>query len=339
MSPPSATADPGFVDVAFTVEPNYDGWRLDRYLCEKIRRLSRTRVQVIIARSLVADRPLKPSTRVHPGLTFTLRRRAQVEPEVPEGIVELHLDPHLLVLDKPAGLPIHPTARYHHNTLVKLLERKHGPGLRADPAHRLDRETSGLLVCGRGAEASRALMRAFQSGQVHKEYLAILEGHPPDEVVVDAPIAEGTAQVRIAVRIDPRAGKPARTRFRVEERFVHEGAPFARVRCFPETGRQHQIRIHAREAGFPLVGDKIYGPDPGYFDRFSKRCLEPEAWARLRLPRHALHAARLAFPHPATGDSLVFESPLPPDLLNFCRAGSGSGEVGAGVTSPLLNAA
>jgi len=339
MSTPPAPEVTGFVDVTFTVEPNYAGWRLDRYLCEKIRRLSRTRVQRILERSLVADRRLKPSTRVHAGLTFTLRRRAQAEPDVPQHVVELHLDESLLVLDKPAGLPIHPTARYHHNTLVKLLERKHGPALRADPAHRLDRETSGLLVCGRGAEASRALMRAFQSGQVHKEYLAVVEGRPPDFFTVDAPIAEGTAQVRIAVRIDPRAGKPACTRFVVERRFVRDGAPFALLRCFPETGRQHQIRIHAREAGFPLVGDKIYGPDPGYFDRFSKRCLEPEAWARLRLPRHALHAARLAFPHPATAARLLFEAPLPPDLSDFCIATPGSGEVGEAATSALLTAA
>lgn len=339
MPSPTHPADSGFVDVTFTVEPNYAGWRLDRYLCEKIRRLSRTRVQRILERSLVADRPLKPSTRVHPGLTFTLRRRAQAEPEVPEDVVELYRDASLLVLDKPAGLPIHPTARYHHNTLVKLLERRHGPTLRADPAHRLDRETSGLLVCGRGPEASRALMRAFQSGAVHKEYLAIVEGHPPDAFAVDAPIAEGTAEVRIAVRIDARAGKPARTRFVVEHRFVRDGAPFALVRCLPETGRQHQIRIHAREAGHSLVGDKIYGPDPGYFDRFSKRCLENEAWARLRLPRHALHAARLEFPHPATGETLAFESPLPPDLSDFWLAAPGSGEVGESATSALPTAA
>src|SRR5215471_12999835 len=330
MSAPPATEVTGFVDVTFTVEPNYAGWRLDRYLCQKIRRLSRTRVQRILERSLVADRPLKPSTRVHPGLTFTLRRRAQAEPE---DVVELYLDGSLLVIDKPAGLPIHPTARYHHNTLVKLLERKHGPTLRADPAHRLDRETSGLLVCGRGAEASRALMRAFQSGAVHKEYLAVVEGHPADDFAVDAPIAEGTVEVRIAVRIDRHTGKPARTRFAVERRFVRDGASFALVRCFPETGRQHQIRIHAREAGCPLVGDKIYGPDPGYFDRFSKRCLEPEAWTRLRLPRHALHATRLEFPHPATGTGMVFDSPLPPDLSDFCLAGSRSGEVGEAATS------
>ncbi|HME89813.1 MAG TPA: hypothetical protein VKE49_00200, partial [Myxococcaceae bacterium] len=84
-----------------------------------------------------------------------------------------------------------------------------------------------------------------------------------------------------------------------------------------QTGRQHQIRVHLRAAGFPLVGDKIYGPDEGYFDRFSKRCLEPEAWRRLRLPRHALHAAHICLPHPGSGALASFFSPLPADLADF----------------------
>jgi 23S rRNA pseudouridine1911/1915/1917 synthase len=160
------------------------------------------------------------------------------------------------------------------------------------------------------------------AGQVHKEYLAICEGDPPDEFEVDAPIAEGTELIRIAVRIDKEVGKPAKTRFQVERRFERDGARFAVVRCFPMTGRQHQIRIHLHTAGFPLVGDKMYGPDPGYFDRFSKKCLEPEAWERLRLPRHALHAARIRFAHPGTGEPLVFDSPLPDDLREFLPEGT-----------------
>lgn len=308
----------GFVEIEFVVEPNYAGWRLDRYLCQKIRRLSRARIQRIIARDLISPRRLKPSSLVRPGLTFRLRRRVLDEPEVPEAITEVHRDDWLLVLDKPAGLPIHPTARYHHGTLVALLKQRYGQDFKADPAHRLDRETSGLVVCGRTAEASRRLMRAFADGEVHKEYLGICEGHPPDDAfVVDAPIAEGGEQVRIAVRIDPERGKPSRTRFQVERRFLRGGEPFALLRAFPETGRQHQIRIHLKQAGFPLVGDKIYGPDEGYFDRFSKRCLEPEAWERLRLPRHALHAARIRLEHPGTGTEACFESPLPEDLSAF----------------------
>lgn len=308
-----------FVEVSFTVEPNYAGWRLDRYLCEKIKRLSRARVQRIIERDLVSTgKKLKPSTLVTPGLTFTLRRRAAQEPSdvpPPEAVGEVFRDEALLVLDKPAGLPIHPTARYHHGTLVSQLKQK---GDEAWPAHRLDRETSGLLVCARTLSASQALMRAFQAGEVHKEYLAICEGSPRDDAFeVDAPIAEGTELIRIAVRIDHAVGKPAKTRFRVMRRFERDGAAFAVVRCFPETGRQHQIRIHLQRAGHPLVGDKMYGPDPGIFDRFSKHTLEPEAWDRLRLPRHALHAARLELAHPTTRAKLEFESKLPADLAAF----------------------
>lgn len=322
------------VEVSFTVEPNYAGWRLDKYLCEKIRRLSRTRVQEIIANDLLFERRLKPSTLVWPGLTFKLKRRVRGEPEVPpvEALRQVYLDDALLVLDKPAGLPIHPTARYHHGTLVAQLKTKYGPDFVAHPAHRLDRETSGLLVCGRTLSANQALMRAFQRGLVHKQYVAIVEGWPEDTFAVDAPIAEGTELIRIAVRIDSLAGKPARTRFVVEQRFERTGRRFAVVRCFPETGRQHQIRIHAQRAGFPLVGDKMYGPDPGYFDRFSKKTLEPEAWERLLLPRHALHAAALTLPHPGTGNALELASPLPADLVAFI---SGAPTPGAPVTQPV----
>jgi 23S rRNA pseudouridine1911/1915/1917 synthase len=312
-----------FVEVEFTVEPNYAGWRLDRYLCEKIRRLSRSRVQRIIERDLICDRKLKASSLVRPGLTFRLRRRVFDEPEVPEDIVELYRDEWLLVLDKPAGLPIHPTARYHNGTLVALLRRRYGEHFKADPAHRLDRETSGLLVCGRSLEASQLLMRAFAGGKVEKQYLAIVEGHPPDDgFEVDAAIAEGTELIRIAVRIDEAVGKPARTRFAVERRFERGGEPFSLLRAFPRTGRQHQIRVHLRHAGFPIVGDKMYGHDEGYFDRFSKHCLEPEAWARLRMERHALHAERLALHHPGSGEPIQFTAPLPADMRDFLAAPS-----------------
>jgi 23S rRNA pseudouridine1911/1915/1917 synthase len=313
----SSETPEGYVDIQYVVEPNYAGWRLDRYLGEKIRRLSRTRIQGIIQRGLVCERRLKPSTLVYPGLTFSIRRRASDEPGTPTELPVLFQDDWLLVLDKPTGLPIHPTARYQTGTLVTLLKERFGEHF-AEPAHRLDRETSGLVVCGRSTESCRVLGRLFLSRDVHKEYLAICEGHPPeDRFLVDAPIAEGTDLIRIAVRIDAVEGKPSRTRFQVLQRFTRDGEPFALLRCYPETGRQHQIRIHLHEVGFPLVGDKMYGPDPGYFDRFSKHCLEPEAWVRLRLARHALHAAHIAFPHPGTGVSINFDSPLPGDLLDF----------------------
>ncbi|AKF79809.1 pseudouridine synthase [Myxococcus fulvus 124B02] len=317
-APASDAAPEGFVDISFVVEPNYAGWRLEDYLGQKLRRMPRERLAGIILRGVRCEgRRLKPSTPVYPGLAFRLRRPGSEEPETPTTLPVVFQDEWLLVLDKPAGLPIHPTARYHKGTLVSILRERFGERF-AEPAHRLDRETSGLVVCGRTTESCRVLGRLFVSRDVHKEYLALCEGHPPEDTfTVDAPIAEGTELIRIAVRIDAVEGKPSRTRFQVLQRFTRDGEPFALLRCFPETGRQHQIRIHLREAGFPLVGDKMYGPDPGYFDRFSKHSLEPEAWARLRLPRHALHAERIVFPHPGTGAEVSFSAPLPSDLADF----------------------
>ena len=160
-------------------------------------------------------------------------------------------------------------------------------------------------------------MAAFHDGQVKKQYVAICEGEPAEKFSVDAPIAEGTELIRIAVRIDREIGKPAATDFEVIERFERDGARFSVLRCLPRTGRQHQIRIHLSTAGFPLVGDKMYGPDPGYFDRFSKHTLEDEAWTKLRLKRHALHASKIEFPHPVSRKSVSFEAPLPDDLEAF----------------------
>jgi 23S rRNA pseudouridine1911/1915/1917 synthase len=316
MSSPPDT----FVDVEFVVERNYSSWRLDKYICQKLPRLSRTKVQRIIARGLISDRALKSSTLVFPGLSFRMRRQIFDEPETPTLVQELYRDRAILVVDKPAGLPIHPTARYRRGTLVTLLRQRYGPQP-AFPLHRLDRETSGVLICGCEPEPTRQLTRAFAQGQVHKEYLAICEGAPRcEEFEVDAPIAEGGRLVRIAVRVDRVKGKAARTQFRVLNRFERDGERFSLLQARPSTGRQHQIRVHLREAGFPIVGDKIYGPDEGYFDRFSKHCLEPEAWRRLRLPRHALHAGLIRFEHPSSKSQVSFQSPLPADLQAFLRS-------------------
>jgi 23S rRNA pseudouridine1911/1915/1917 synthase len=307
---------PGFVEVEFTVEPNYDGWRLDRYLTQKLRRFSRARVQELIATSLASERPLKPASRVFAGLSFRLRRQQLEEPETPRTVPLLFMDELILVVDKPAGLPVHPTARYQHGTLVSRLRQLYGEKV-GEPVHRLDRETSGLVVCARSVEASRYFMRAFQSGRVHKEYLAVCEGHPPEDAFeVEAPIALGGELVRIAVHIDP-LGRPARTGFVVLKRFSRAGEPFALLRALPATGRQHQIRVHLRHAGYPIVGDKLYGPGECYYDRFCKHQLDEADWLRLRLPRHALHAHRLSFVHPSTKQSMRFATPLPADLREF----------------------
>ncbi|HET8734361.1 MAG TPA: RluA family pseudouridine synthase [Anaeromyxobacteraceae bacterium] len=314
------------VRVRFTVEPNYAGWRLDRYLQEKIRRLSRERVQFLIAHRLETEdgRRLKPATRVTPGQRFALVRDQEPEPETPLEFAVVHDDGELLVVDKPAGLPVHPTARYSANTFTSLA-RLRFPARKIDPAHRLDRETSGLLACGAAPEVTKLMKRDFAHGRVAKTYLALAVGAPADDrFTVDAPLAlTGASAVRVRMHVDA-AGLPSATEFEVlERRRAPDGEGVTLLACRPRTGRQHQIRAHLHHAGLPLVGDKIYGPDEEIFDRFTRHAMTADDLARLRLPRHALHAWRLELPHPRTRAPVRLEAPLPADLAEFwdgCRA-------------------
>jgi 23S rRNA pseudouridine1911/1915/1917 synthase len=313
------------VRVGFTVEENYAGWRLDRYLQSKIRRLSRARIQRLIETRLEHDgpRPLKAASRVSPGQRFSLLREAEPEPEAPLAFGLVHDDGALVVVDKPAGLPVHPTARYLLHTFTALC-RARFPGRKIDPAHRLDRETSGLLACGGASVHTAFLKRAFQNGRIRKTYLALVEGSPaPERFLVDARLRlSGASKVRVRMHVD-RAGLSARTEFEVlERRRAPDGSPVALLACRPETGRQHQIRAHLAHARLPMVGDKIYGPDEEIFDRFTRGEMTPEDRERLRLPRHALHAWRLELPHPERRERVAFEVPLAADLQAFwdtCR--------------------
>jgi 23S rRNA pseudouridine1911/1915/1917 synthase len=313
------------IRVRFTVEENYAGWRLDRYLQEKIRRLSREQIQRLIEERLQHEGPgrLKASTRIAPGLTFELLKEAEPEPETPLEFRVIHDDGALLLIDKPAGLPIHPTARYSAHTFTALA-RARFPGRKVDPAHRLDRETSGLLACGGAPEHTKALKRAFAGGKVAKTYLALALGSPLQErFEVDVPLALTLgSEVRVRMHVHPQ-GQPSVTAFEVLERKrAPDGTPVALLACRPRTGRQHQIRAHLHHAGLHLVGDKIYGSDEMVFDRFTKGVMTLADHAAMRLPRHALHAWRLELPHPATRERAAFEAPLAEDLRRFwegCR--------------------
>ena len=308
------------VRVPFTVEANYAGWRLDRYLQEKIRRLSRERIQRLIETRVEHDGPgrLKPATRVVPGMRFALLKEADPEPETPMEFGVVFDDARLLVVDKPAGLPVHPTARYAEHTFTALAKAAF-PARKVDPAHRLDRETSGLMACGCAPRFTRALKASFAAGRVTKAYLALVQGDPGrDRFSVEAPLSlTGASGVKVRMHVTE-GGLPSHTDFEVlGRRRAADGTPVALVACHPRTGRQHQIRAHLHHAGLHLVGDKIYGPDEMIFDRFTKRELSEADHAALRLPRQALHAWRLSLPHPETGVRVDLEAPLAPDLQAF----------------------
>jgi len=303
----SVAPRPLTIEHEFLVEGECGGWRLDRFLRKKIPRLSRTRVQRVIRGECWIDgRPCKPSSVVTAGQRVSFRRPAPVEPEVPRELPLLHADDAFYAVDKPAGIAMHPTAKWHFSTVTAVLREKF-PDERLQITHRLDLETSGVLLIARTYEAAVALKRAFAKRRVHKRYVALVHGALDGEGVVDAPLglAGGLVRVKMAVRAD---GLPSRTRWKVRAR----AGEYTLVDCWPETGRQHQIRAHLDHLGHPIVGDKLY-PDETVFAAYQDHGWDAVA-EKLALRRQALHAAELRFPHPTTGDEVVIESPLPADL-------------------------
>lgn len=314
---PATSERPSIIEQIFFVEPECHGYRLDRFLQKKIRRLSRARIQRIIHGDCDVDgRAARPNMRVFPGQRVSFRRPAPPEPEVPRNIEVIHSDPDFYVISKPAGLPIHPTARYHYSTLTAVL-RERFPGEPLQVAHRLDRETSGLMLVARNREAGSKLKTAFQRRLVHKRYLAIVHGElkisDGEELLIDQPLgpAQTVVRVRVAVVPESAGGLPSQTVVRVVQRF----AGHTLVECRPHTGRQHQIRVHLWHLGYPIVGDKLY-PDEDLFIRWAEEGDEAIA-DQVALPRHALHAAGISFPHPQHGQLVTFSAELPSDLTRF----------------------
>ena len=297
--------------------PEHAGQRLDRFIQHRIPRLSRTRAQEVVrACAYRADGTRRrASERVRAGETVLLVRPPFEEPHVPLYFDVLHEDEAILALDKPAGLPVHPSATYHKNTLTYPLRQRFG-AQSPQIAPRLDRETSGLLLCGKTLDAERALKNDFENRQVRKRYLAIVRGVMPDDagrIALSMDRVKEGLHILMEVTADGE-GYPSVTRYRVLAR--RDGATL--VALAPESGRQHQLRVHLAALGFPIVGDKLYGPEGvqtflDYIDTGMTDSLRE----RLGHDRQALHAYQLDFTHPATGELTTLTAPLSDDLVTL----------------------
>ena len=295
------------------------GLRVDQALARMFPEHSRSRLQAWLAEGhiRVDGGGAKPKQRVWGGETVAVdsqpdRLETAYAPEALD-LAIVHEDAAVIVIDKPAGLVVHPGSGNWSGTLANALLH-HAPQLsgvpRAGVVHRLDKDTTGLLVVAKTLEAQTALVRQLQARSVERIYLALVRGAVSREGAVDAPIGRDPhVRTRMAVNA---AGKQALTRYRVVEAL--EGATL--LECRLSTGRTHQIRVHMASIGFPLVGDPVYRSG----GRGALRSIGSAAGVLADFPRQALHAARLAFIHPLTHERVSFESPLPEDFSALLSA-------------------
>lgn len=226
----------------------------------------------------------------------------------------------ILAVDKPAGLPVHPSASYHRNTLTQLLRDRYGSPS-PQIAHRLDKETSGVLVCGKTPESERAIKRAFEDRRVEKTYQAIVRGEiEEDSGRIEAAMARPREGLHLLMEVRPidDGGLPAVTDYKVLGR--RDGLSL--VELYPVSGRQHQLRVHLAHIGHPIVGDKLYGPEGhSVFFEVIEHGMTPELRARLGLERQALHASELTIPHPFEDEQITLRAKLPDDMANLWENG------------------
>src|SRR5687768_3854120 len=278
------------------------GMRLDQALARLFPQYSRNRLQAWLKSGHITldGRRLDANHAVTGGESVALQPPRVPDAAAPQAqrmpLKVVFEDAALIVIDKPAGLVVHPGAGQPDRTLLNAL-LAHEPALAAVPrggiVHRLDKDTSGLLVVAKTVEAQADLVKQLAERSMRRVYLAEIQGDPPASATIDAPLGRDVrSRVRMAVT---HRGKPARTAFRVVERFGHA----ALVECRLDTGRTHQIRVHLQHIRHPLVGDAVYrrGTRHG-----------------LSFPRQALHAAELTLSHPRTGKAMTWRSPLPRDI-------------------------
>jgi 23S rRNA pseudouridine1911/1915/1917 synthase len=294
------------------------GQRLDQALAALFPEFSRSRLQgwIRAGQVRVDGRELKPRDKVHGGeaivLSAVLEDETRAEPE-PIRLAVLHEDEEILVLDKPAGLVVHPGAGNAAGTLVNaLLHHRHDLRAlaRAGLVHRLDKDTSGVMVVACTPHAHAALVRQLESRSVRREYEAVCVGVMTGGGTVDAPIGRHPVdRVRMAIR---EGGREAVTHYRVAARYRGH----THVLCRLETGRTHQIRVHLASIRHPLVGDPVYGGRLAVPKGASAALIEALRGFR----RQALHAARLELRHPGSGEIVQFEAPLPVDFAALLAA-------------------
>lgn len=302
------------------VSPEDQGARLDAWLADKLPRYSRVQLRRAIAAGgvLIDGRSTKVAYRLRTGqrVSIELPQQPRESPEPEEVPLEiLYEDEHIAAVNKSPGMVVHPSKGHWSGTLTAALAWHFeqlstcGGAARPGVVHRLDRDTSGVIVVAKTDYAHLALAAQFEARTVEKEYFALVKGVPDrDRDVIEQPIGIHPQQrEKMAIRADHATSRDARTFFEVVERLTG----FAAVRVFPKTGRTHQIRVHLAHAGFPVLCDRLYGGRARITEGEIRGERENDV---VVLPRQALHARRLKLAHPETGRPLEFIAPLAEDI-------------------------
>jgi len=310
-----------WVWVPFEVDKKYDGFRIDRFLAQRLVGYSRHKVQGILeeARVIKESRPAKPNTKVRTGdkIQIAYLRRPEPPLEAGDSLPILYEDDDLVVVNKPGDLLSHPTDKVVDHTVLGIL-RHSRPDLPAlHLLHRLDRETSGVIALAKNPKTARTWTSDMEARRIQKEYLAVVRGEvSPAEGVINLPIGRQGGDIRVRQWVNVPGGVPAITKYRVDLALRRQ-FPISIVRVFPQTGRLHQIRVHFAAIGHSLLGDPLYtGEGEVYKKMVAGKCDETDR-VKLGFHRVALHAAILSFPHPVSKKELRVEAPVPEDMKSL----------------------
>jgi len=310
-------------EIELTVPAGHsDHTRLDKYITQFVQNATRNKVQEGIKDGLVLvnGKPEKPSYNMQPGDVIHITLPKPRPPEARAESLDLDIvfeDEDLIIVNKPSGMVVHPAFGNWTGTLVngllhhaEQLSELNDPDIRPGIVHRIDKDTSGLLVVAKNDNAHSRLASQFAQHSIQRTYWAIVWGTPPESGTFSANIGRSKKDRKIMTIVDPEEGKRAITHFKVIQYFDH----LALIEVSLETGRTHQIRVHFANNGFPVLGDRIYGGDSVRFgpNNGARKTMFENIFQHLN--RQCLHAKTLGFKHPRTEESVLFDSPLPGDF-------------------------
>jgi RluA family pseudouridine synthase len=291
----------------------YYGMTIDEYYCKRFPYKTRDVWLASMAegRIMINGRQIEPTHVIRANDILDSFVKNIIEPPINPEWQSIYEDDDLEIINKPGHLAVHPTGRFYKHSYVQLMAESH-PNRKIYLLHRLDVETSGILIVGKTNRLAVAFLKMFTAKEVHKKYMAIVKGHFPAEgIIVDQPIGQTRdSSISVKMAVNGKDAKEATSKFEL----IEHRSDCSLIRCIPITGRTNQLRVHLEHVGFPILGDKVYCNDDSIFISYHENGETPELKEKLILNRQALHAYQVSFLHPFKNELMTFEAPFPSDI-------------------------